>query len=46
MQDPFTVWQGDEIRACDDLLYVLRMTNPTADAMSYRVQFSQSDGSS
>ena len=44
VQDPFTVWQGDEIRVCDDLLYVLRMSNPTADAMTFRVEFSSQDG--
>ena len=41
VDDPFTVWQGDEIKTCDDLVYVLRLTNTTAELMKFSLNFEE-----
>ena len=39
VEDPFTVWQGDDIQYCDDLVYVLKLSNTTESKYKYRIQF-------
>jgi len=40
IEDPFSVWQGDEIKTCDDLVYVLKLTNTTDEVMKFTLKFS------
>ena len=37
VEDPFTVWQGDDIQYCDDLVYVLKLSNTTESEYKYRI---------
>lgn len=39
VEDPFTVWQGDEIKHCEDLVYVLKLTNTTDNPVKFRMDF-------
>lgn len=41
VDDPFTEWQGDEIKICDDLVYVLRVTNTTDEPLKFRIDFKE-----
>ena len=40
-EDPFSQWQGDEIRTCDDLVYVLKISNTTNEPMMFRLDFNE-----
>ena len=37
LDDPFTVWQGESLQSCDDLVYVIYLTNPRDCAMKYKI---------
>ena len=42
VDDPFTVWQGEPLQSCDDLIYVLYLTNPRECAMKYKIMLKAS----
>lgn len=35
------MWEGDEIKTCDDLVYVLRLTNTTGESMKFSLNFKE-----
>lgn len=39
--DPLTEWEGEPLLECDDLLYVLTVTNSTTMPLKYRIFFKE-----